>query len=561
MEPTAVSAPKTRERPTHVVDALPDAVLIVDASGAVTYANGPAETIFDQPASDLPGRAFTTLLSEPFQGHYADALRTFAEGGEPELLGASREVVGLRSDGSTIALQLTISEMQDGANRLLVAVARDIREQKRAEARLRHDAEHDALTALPNRASFEQMLTRHVEYAARYGNPGSVVALGIDNFKYTNDALGHEAGNQLLREVAALLRGRLRKTDIVARLSGDVFAVLLHGAGEAKAQAVAQELLDLVGNHAFVIGGESVRVTMSAGLTALEERPVTGAELLAESDVAMYQAKEAGRNRVVAFEQEGRDGIETKRVWSERVRQATERGLFVLVCQPIMDLQTRQVTHYELLLRMRGEDGGLVEPGAFLATAERFGLIQGVDRWVTQQAMRLIAAHKREGRNLVLGVNLSGKTMGDSNFTAQVEKELKSTGIDPKSMVLEITETAAVNDIDRARSFAESLIGLGCQVALDDFGAGFASFYYLKHLPINYLKIDGEFIKELPRVPIDQLIVKALVEVCRGRGIKTIGEFVGDDDTLEAIHRLGVDYAQGYFIGKPVPVAELRSAG
>jgi diguanylate cyclase (GGDEF)-like protein/PAS domain S-box-containing protein len=560
MEPMTVSAPQTRERPTHVVDAIPDAVLIVDPSGAITYANAPAATIFDQPASHLPGRAFTALLSEPFQAQYAEAIQSFAQGATPEIVGTSREVVGMRLDGSTIAIELTLTEMQDGDSRLLVAVARDIREQKRAEARLRHEAEHDALTGLPNRASFEQMLTRHVEYAARYGNAGSVVALGVDNFKYINDTLGHEAGDALLKEVASLIRGRLRKTDIVARLSGDVFAVLLHGAGEVKAQAVAQELIDLVGNHAFVLVGEAVRATMSAGLTALEERPVTGAELLAEADVAMYQAKEAGRNRVVPFEQEGRDGIETKKAWSERVRQATERGLFVLVCQPIMDLQTHQVSHYELLLRMRGEDGGLVEPGAFLATAEKFGLITGVDRWVTQQAMRLVASHRQDGRELVLSVNLSGKTMGDTNFIAQVGKDLKSTGIDPKSIVFEITETAAVNDINRARDFTDALIKLGCRVALDDFGAGFASFYYLKHLPINYLKIDGEFIKQLPRAPIDQLIVKALVDVCKGRQIQTVGEFVGDEDTLQAIKHLGVDYAQGYYIGKPVPVAELRAA-
>lgn len=566
MEPTAVSPPQQaqqRERPTHVVDALPDAILIVDNTGAITFANAAAAAIFDQPADKLPGRAFASLLSEPFQTPYAEAIQAFSEGNEPEDLIGTREVVGQLADGSTIALELTMSEMQDGENRLLVAAARDIRDQKRDEARLRHEAEHDALTGLPNRASFEAILTRHVEYAARYGNSGSVVAIGIDNFKYVNDTLGHEGGDELLRQLAELIRGRLRKTDILARLSGDLFAMLLHGAGEVKAQEVATELLKLIEGHAFVIDSEQVRITVSAGLTALEERPVTGAELLTESDVAMYQAKEAGRNQVVSFEPEGPDGKETKRVWSERVRQATERGLFVLVCQPIMDMETEEITRYELLLRMRGEDGGLVEPGAFLATAERFGLIQGVDRWVTQQAMRLIAAHKQEGRSLTLGINLSGQTMGGTNkenFVAQVAKDLKSTGIDPSSLVFEVTETAAVNDIERAREFAEALLELGCQVALDDFGAGFASFYYLKHLPFNYLKIDGEFIKELPRAPIDQLIVKALVDVCKGRDIQTVGEFVGDQDTLDALKRLGVNFAQGYHIGKPVPVAELRAA-
>ncbi len=560
MEPTTLSPPKAAEKPTHVIDALRDAVVIVDGGGNITFANAAAELIFDRPASQMPGGPFSSLLAEPFQARYAEAIQQWAGGDEPELLATHGEVVGQRGqEGETIALELTLNEMRDGESRLLVAVARDMRAQKKSEAQLRHQAEHDALTGLPNRTSFEQILTRHVEYAARYGNSGSVVTMGIDNFKYVNDTLGHEAGDQLLKEIAGLIKGRLRNTDILGRLSGDVFAALLHGAGASKAQEVAEGVVQLIQSHTFALNGEGVRVTMSAGLTALQERPVTGAELLAEADIAMYQAKEEGRNKVVVFEQDGREGIETKRIWSERIRQATERGLFVLVCQPIIDLRTDQVSHYELLLRMRGEDGGLVPPGAFLATAERFGLIQGVDRWVAQQAMRLIAAHKQKGHDLVLGVNVSGKTTDDADFLERIEKDLRTTGIDPGNLIFEITETTAVNNIDRARSFAETLLGLGCKVALDDFGAGFASFFYLKHLPFSYLKIDGEFVKELARAPIDQLIVKSLVDVCKGRRIQTVAEFVEDKDTLDALKRLGVDYAQGFYLGRPAPIAELQA--
>jgi EAL domain-containing protein (putative c-di-GMP-specific phosphodiesterase class I) len=234
--------------------------------------------------------------------------------------------------------------------------------------------------------------------------------------------------------------------------------------------------------------------------------------------------------------------------------------LFVLVCQPILNLEQDSVTQYELLIRMRGEDGELVPPGAFLAIAERFGLIQAVDRWVAQQAIRLIAAHQKEGRTLTLEVNLSGRTMGDADFTSMVNRELKSTGVDPAQLIFEVTETAAVADLDKARSFAEGLTKLGCRFALDDFGSGFASFFYLKHLPIAYLKIDGEFVKELPRSSTDRLVVKALVDVCHGLGIKTVAEFVGDQETVDLLTEIGVDFAQGYFIGKPHPVADLRSA-
>src|SRR5262249_35831515 len=256
---------------------------------------------------------------------------------------------------------------------------------------------------------------------------------------------------------------------------------------------------------------------------------------------------------------DGRSEADLKRAWSDRVRQATEQGLFVLVSQPIVKFETGETTQHEVLLRMRGEGGGLVQPGVFLATAERFGLVQGVDRWVTQQAVRLIANAAKEGRELQLEVNLSGKTMADSNFAAEVKKELTSSRIEPENLVFEVTETAAVADIDQARRFAHSLTELGCRFALDDFGAGYASFYYLKHLPITYLKIDGEFVRELPRSPKDQLIIKALVDVCKGLGIKTIAEFVGDEETVELLKDAGVDFGQGYHLGKPAPVSELRS--
>jgi EAL domain-containing protein (putative c-di-GMP-specific phosphodiesterase class I) len=283
-----------------------------------------------------------------------------------------------------------------------------------------------------------------------------------------------------------------------------------------------------------------------------------GAVLLAEAETSMHLAKESGRDRVIGHEPDGRADGDSRRAWSERVRQATEKGLFVLVSQPIVNLKSGDTTQHEVLVRMRDEGGGLVKPAAFLATAERFGLVGGIDRWVTQQAVRLIAAHNKEGRELTLEVNLSGMTMGDARFPEEVRRQLTSSGIDPASLIFEVTETAAVADIEQARLFAQSLAKVGCRFALDDFGSGYASFYYLKHLPISYLKIDGEFVRELPGSRTDQLIVKALVEVCEGLGIKTIAEFVTDQQTMEMVRDLGVDFAQGYHLGRPEPVSALR---
>jgi diguanylate cyclase (GGDEF)-like protein/PAS domain S-box-containing protein len=555
----AAATPESSRSPTvTLLENLPDGILMLDDRGLIVYANNAAERLFG-PAGDLVGKPFRSVLAEPFASKYQEIVGPLDPEEQQSMHGKRSEVVGLRPDGSNVALELSLSEVRVGDARSLIAVARDIGEQKRAEARLRQMAGQDALTGTVNRISFEHALLRHVEYAERYGSGGSVIALGIDTFRYVNETLGVAAGDQILTQLAELIRRRIRKTDVLARVGGDVFGILIHGSDRDQAIALAEELLANVRRHAFVIDGEGIRITMSGGVTSLQDRTAIGAELLAEAESAMGRAKDAGRDRVLGFDQLGRGEIEERRAWTERVRQATERGLFILVSQPIVELESGETTQHEILLRMREDGGGLVEPGSFLATAERFGLITGIDRWVTQQAIRLIEAHNREGRELLLEVNLSGKTMGDPKFPDEVKHQLTKSGIDPRSLVFEVTETAAVADMEHARKFALSLARIGCRFALDDFGAGYASFYYLKHLPISYLKIDGEFVRDLPANRANQLIVRALVEVCDGLGIKTVAEFVGDQATLDMVRELGVDFGQGYHLGRPAPVSALRS--
>jgi diguanylate cyclase (GGDEF)-like protein/PAS domain S-box-containing protein len=543
-----------------LLENLPDAILLLDEGGTIAYANAAAERLFGRAIAELAGTTLPSLLAEPYGEEYGGLFGRFAAGEQLEILGERRDVVVQQPDGSALAMELSLSEVRVGQVRSLAAIGHDIRDRKREEARLRQMAEQDSLTGLANRVSFEHALTRHVDYAARYGSAGCVIALGIDSFKYVNEALGAAGGDEILAGVADLIGGRLRKTDVLARVGGDVFGILIHAADRTRAISLADELLGIARRHPFVIDGEGIRITMSAGVTSLDGRQVVGAELLAEAETAMSRAKEAGRDRVSGFDASGRTEMDERRAWTERVRLATERGLFVLVSQPIIDIEKKEATQHEILLRMRDDGGGLVPPVEFLATAERFGLIGGIDRWVTQQAVRLIAAHNADGHDLKLEVNLSGQTMGDARFPDEVRRELKSSGIDPASLVFEVTETAAVADMDHARQFAQSLAKVGCRFALDDFGAGYASFYYLKHLPISYLKIDGEFVKELPTSRTDQMIVKAVVEACHGMGIKTIAEFVTDQATMDMVTELGVDFAQGYHLGKPQPVSALRNA-
>jgi diguanylate cyclase (GGDEF)-like protein/PAS domain S-box-containing protein len=553
---TDISGVEAGSRLDALLGSIADALITVDERGAMESVNPAAERLFGYRAADLLGASFPALFAGPDRDAYAGYVRDFGAGRPMPLLGSVREALGRRGDGSSFPIELTLTEVTLG-DRMLVAVARDITERKHAEEQLRRLADFDPFTTLLNRRRFEQELDTHIDHSARYGPGGSVLVLDIDNFKNVNDSFGHHAGDELIGAVAGQLRARLRKTDLLARLGGDEFGMLLHGADAAKAMTVAEELRALIGNHPYVLGRQSVRVTVSVGVTTIGEEGITGAELIGRADHATIAAKEAGRDRIAEFDPDSRLQRDSGVVWSERVREAIDSGRFVLLAQPILDLAANEVSQHELLIRMRGDDGELVAPMAFLPTAERFGLVRGLDRWVAQHAIRLIASHQRAGRSLVLEVNLSGKTIEDQEFATAIGREIVQAGIEPSNLIFEVTEAAAVADLEQARKFAESMTRLGCGFALDDFGAGFASFYYLKHLPLHALKIDGEFVKDLPRTPHDQLIVKALVDVAEGMGMKTVAEFVEDEATLEILRGLGVTYAQGHHIGRPAPVGEL----
>jgi EAL domain-containing protein (putative c-di-GMP-specific phosphodiesterase class I) len=285
----------------------------------------------------------------------------------------------------------------------------------------------------------------------------------------------------------------------------------------------------------------------------------TGEEVLAAADLAMYEAKDSGRDRVVTFSPESASQTErrSRGTWIERIHQALDEDSFVLHAQPILDITTGEISQHELLLRMRGDDGELIPPGAFLGVAERFGLIQSIDRWVVAHAIQLMDQLLRQGQEIRLEVNLSGRSVDDRELPNMIRRELDRTMVNPDNLVLEITETALISNMDQARQFAEILSRVGCRFALDDFGAGFGSHYYLKHLPLNYLKIDGDFIRSLPTSMIDQLMVKAMVQVAKGLGMKTVAEFVESDDTLLFLKQYGVDFAQGFHVGRPVPIEEV----
>jgi len=353
----------------------------------------------------------------------------------------------------------------------------------------------------------------------------------------------------------------VRQADVLARLGGDEFALLLPQTAAGDAEVVADEIVKTLSRRMVVRAGQSVVVTASVGVALSDGLADT--ELLAYADLAMYEAKETGRNRFAIYlpEKGGRERVSARLVEAERIRKAVEEDHLLLCAQPVIDLNTNEIHSYELLVRLPGDrsDEPLM-PSAFLYVAERFGLIQAVDGWVVRRAIRMIAEHAHAGRQVVLSVNLSGKSISDPKLGLLIEAALDESGIDPGCLIFELTETAAIGNFEQAKIFATRLRGRGCQFALDDFGAGFGSFYYLKNFPFDYIKIDGGFIRGLLANPMDQLVVQAIVTIAQGLGKKTVAEFVTDQGTMSLLRKIGVDCAQGYFIGEPRLITETLPA-
>ncbi len=452
-----------------------------------------------------------------------------------------------------VSVHATLVRDADGEPSHILGQIQDITDRRRFEERLQHLVDHDPLTGLFNRRRFEQELERHVAETGRYGSQGALLVLDLDDFKLVNDTLGHNAGDELLVAVAGLLKSELRESDIVARLSGDEFAVLLPAGGVAEAEAVALKLVRAARERAQVAGGRRPRrVTVSVGVALFEGDGTTGEEILVNADLAMYEAKERGRDGHSVFSSSRHDPprVQQRMRWVERIRDALEDDRFVLHAQPILDLRSDKIAQHELLVRMLDDDGDLIPPGAFLQVAERFDLVQDIDRWVARKAIGLIAGNPA----LRLTVNLSGRTLGDDRLLGELEDEISRTGAQPGRLTFEVTETAAVANIHHAREFAERLRAIGCRFALDDFGAGFGSFYYLKHLPFDYLKIDGEFVSNCLSNRTDQLVIRAVVDIAQGLGKETVAEFAANAELVEFLRAQGVDYAQGFHIGRPEPL-------
>ena len=453
------------------------------------------------------------------------------------------------------AIEAVLKKLEDEDREVVLAA---LERAERTEAELRYLADHDSLTGLLDRRRFRAELDQYVSFSARYGGRGAVMIIDIDSLKAINDTHGHHAGDNLIRQVAGVMRERVRATDIVARLSGDEFAILMPQTDVEGALHLGEDLRSQIA-ETIQPTPDADPATISVGVTMFGGEGGIGAEsVLVAADQAMYQAKEGGRNQIALFRDPGepqRDP-ERRQTTAARIRDALTDDRLSLHTQPIRSLASGGIERYELLLRMTSEEGELLPAASFIEAAERSGMIQELDRWVVGRALELLVEREQQGAPLSLHVNISGASLTDISVLEFIERRLDEGGADPSRCTFEITETANVYDYERATGFADRLTEFGCQVAIDDYGAGFGPFHYLKRIPFDLIKIDGSFIRDMPRSDADQLTVQAIVQIARGLGKTTIAEYVQDDQTAEMLREYGVDMAQGYHLGRPMGLDE-----
>jgi len=422
-------------------------------------------------------------------------------------------------------------------------------------AKLAYHASHDALTSLVNRLEFENRLKHALHTAAAQGRQHVVMYLDLDQFKIVNDTCGHAAGDQLLRQVSSLLKQLVREGDSLARLGGDEFGVLLENCPMQEAIRIADELRQCIGDFRFVSEGRSFSIGASIGVVHIADGSFSLTDVLSAADAACYMAKEKGRNRVQVYRPHDSE-VSMRRgemEWVSRLQRALQEGRFVLYAQEIMSIGNHAArgSHYELLVRMLDEHGMVIPPMAFIPAAERYGMMPMVDQWVIQNAFTTISSLGRDCGTYA--INVSGTSIGDERFLEFVREQFRRYKMPSRSICFEITETAAIANFDKAARFFGEMKSLGCMFSLDDFGAGMSSFGYLKHFPVDFIKIDGSFVKDVANDPVDLATVRAINDVGHAMGKRTIGEFVDGEAGLTALREIGVDFAQGNWISPPTP--------
>ena len=535
-----------------------DGVITTDAECNVEYVNPVAEELTGWKVDDASGRAIDEIFRgfheetcEPLENPLAVSIR------RSRSIKSVRPTLLIRRDGNELYIESTASPIRDGKGDVTggVLVFHDVSESRELNRRLSYHASHDILTGLVNRAEFESRLERSLKSAKAREASYALCYLDLDQFKIVNDSCGHSAGDALLGQLGALLKSKIRWRDTLARLGGDEFGVLLESCSLDEAMKTAEVLRIAISEFKFMWDDRSFRLGVSIGVVPISAENEDVAALLSAADSACAAAKEAGRNRIHSFQENDIELMRRRREmqWAARINNALEDDRFELFRQTIQPLQAEEDgAHYEILLRMRDESGGIIAPGLFIEAAERYSITPSIDRWVIKNAFRWLVSEADERERLIMcSINLSGQSLGDEKFLPFVVEQFQMSGLDATKICFEITETAAIASYSQANRFINALKELGCMFALDDFGTGLSSFGYLKHFPVDFLKIDGSFVKEILHDPIDREMVRSINEIGHLTGKKTIAEFAENEEIITMLKGMGIDYAQGYGVSEP----------
>jgi diguanylate cyclase (GGDEF)-like protein len=487
---------------------------------------------------------------------------------EGRVISLDETCVLINANGDKIPIQDSAAPIRDRVGNIIgsVMVFHDVSKESRLFRQLSYQASHDALTDLINRREFETRLyTALDKLRGDTESSHALLYLDLDQFKVVNDTFGHTAGDALLKQLADLVYAKIRSTDVMARLSGDEFGILLEGCSEARAMQVAELIRGEVEGYRFEWKNSFTTIRCSIGVVMVTSDSDDVAALMSSADVACYSAKEMGRNKVHMYQDSDASLRHEEMKWVSRITSAVEDERFELFFQPIVGISEgsdKRNGHYELLLRMRDENGELVGPDQFIPAAERYNLMSTLDRWVIREALSKLADRDSgEEARYTLAINLSGTSLSEDRFLEDVILEFEKQDLPPGAICFEITETAAISNLSRVVHFMQALKALGCKFSLDDFGSGLSSFTYLKNLPVDFLKIDGHFIRNVACDNVDESMVKAIREVGSAMGIETIAERVETKQVLDKLGTLGVGFAQGYYIARPTSVRSFEPWG
>ncbi len=555
-----------KELAANVLQSMGDAVITTDVTGVIQYLNPIAEQITGWRLEQVKGQPLAEVfrLTKALSPLSAIANVVAAVINTSKALRLNHSSTIIARDRTEYVIDGTAAPVCDRNNQVIgiVLVFRDMTQHSALARKLSWQASHDFLTGLVNRREFEQRLSEAISSAQETGQQHTLCYLDLDQFKVVNDTCGHVAGDELLRQLSVLLRRRLRTTDTLARIGGDEFGIILHDCDPINANSITDDLLTMIQSFRFVWQSNTFSIGASIGLVSINAQSRDLNSILGAADAACYAAKERGRNHSHVSDDSDLVQQRGERRWIGRITKALEEKRFCLYQQKIIpiDRNSGAKTHYELLLRMVSQTGEVIAPMAFIPAAERYGLMISIDRWVVSHffaGYQSFAQNKLtefQESNCVYAINLSGMSVSDDQFLAFLKEQFRAHEILPETICFEITETAAISNLSKAAHLIEEIKAMGCSFALDDFGSGMSSFAYLKNLPVDYVKIDGSFIKNIMNDSVDSALVECMNRIGHEIGMQTIAEFVENDSILEKLRGFGVDYAQGYGIAKPSPL-------